>query len=303
MFNLHGVMPPCFFSFPLVHVWLVSVLVRAAHHLNTFLFGLLLAALLMFAGSDGVAAETPSEPASAGANAPLIVLKLDDMKAHEGKVPPRWQRIAAFAVERNVKLSIGIICNSLVADNPDYFEGLKKIAASGLVEFWNHGYTHKSWMGGEVKFTEFSQSSYEKQLDSLLRGQRLAKEKLGITFGAFGAPFNATDATTARMLAEVPDIRVWLYGNINDTAGKFVARRVGSVNIEKPVHKPNLAALMKGFESEMRKEPRPRYFVIQGHPGGWDDDKFEEFVRIVDYLAERGCKFVLPSELPSLISP
>ncbi|MDR1283173.1 MAG: DUF2334 domain-containing protein [Opitutaceae bacterium] len=264
----------------------------------------LFASLLLFAGLGRLAAATPPtspalptpEPAPAGA--PLIVLKLDDMRARDGKVPAAWQRVVDFAVDRKIKISIGIICNSLAADNPDYIAGLKKIAATGLVEYWHHGYTHggrKDADGGRI--TEFSRSSYENQRDSLLRGMRLAQEKIGITFVAFGAPFNATDATTARVLSEIPEIRVWLYGNARDTGGKFVARRVGPVNIENPVHKPNLAALVKGFGAAMRQEPGPRYFVLQGHAGGWDDDKFAEFVRIVDYLTGQGCRFVFPSDL------
>ncbi|AHF90416.1 polysaccharide deacetylase [Opitutaceae bacterium TAV5] len=259
----------------------------------------LFAAILLFAGCGRLAAATPPTPEPTAAEAPLIVLKLDDMRARDGKVPAAWQRVVDFAVERKIKISVGIICNSLAADNPDYIAGLKKIAATGLVEFWHHGYTHgssKDADGGRV--TEFSRSSYEKQRDSLLRGMQLAQEKLGVTFVAFGAPFNATDATTARVLSEIPEIRVWLYGNTRDTGGKFVARRVGSVNIENPVHKPNLSALVKGFEAAMSQEPRPGYFVLQGHAGGWDDEKFAEFVRIVDYLTEQGCKFVFPSELP-----
>lgn len=240
-----------------------------------------------------------ADPA-AKVEAPLIVLKLDDMVAREGKVPPRWQRVVDFAVERNIKISIGIICNSLAVDNPEYFAGLKKIAATGLVEFWHHGYNHKSWEKDGTRITEFSRSDYERQRDHMLRGLNLVQEKLGIRLHAFGAPYNATDDTTIRVLSEIPEMRVWLYGKPNNIPGMFTARRVGSVNIESPVHKPNLAALAKGFERELPKDPR--YFVLQGHAGGWDDSKFEEFVRIVDYLTEKGCKFVFPSELPVLLA-
>ena len=34
----------------------------------------------------------------------------------------------------------------------------------------------------------------------------------------------------------------------------------------------------------------------------WDDAAFAEFVRIVDHLLALGCPFVLPAELPALVS-
>lgn len=251
---------------------------------------------LLFATSFLHAAGAP-QPAAP--QAPAVVLKLDDLVAKGGKVPPRWQRIADFAEQRRIKVSIGIICRSLENDAPDYFAEIKRQAATGLVEFWHHGYDHRRWTEGDVTYCEFHKTSREHQAEHLLRGQRLAKEKLGITFTVFGAPYNATDATTADvMAADMPDIKVWLYGKASMSGGKFIAGRVKNIGIEAPVHKPNYAALVKGFEEHRAKNHR--YHVLQGHPASWDDAAFAEFVRIVDYLAAQGCTFVFPSELPEL---
>lgn len=240
-----------------------------------------------------------SAQADSKPTAPAIVLKLDDMVADHGRVPDRWRRIAEFSATRKIKVSIGIICKSLEEDQPEYIAELKRQAATGLVEFWHHGYDHQQWKEGDVTLHEFSKSGRAHQQDHFVRSMTLAKEKLGIIFTTFGAPFNAIDEDTARVLAESPEIRVWLYGDVKASGGKFIGRRSGPVNIEAPVHKPNYDALVKGFESERGKNHS--YYVLQGHPLSWDDAAFAEFVRIIDYLAAQGCTFVHPSELPSLI--
>lgn len=240
------------------------------------------------------AAETPP-PSSP----PRIVLKLDDMFVQDGRVPERWQRIAAFSESRKLKVSAGIICNSLEGDHPHYIAELKRQAATGLIEFWHHGYDHRMWNEGDVAYREFSKTDRAHQLDHLVRAQRLAKEKLGLTFTTFGAPYNATDAVTADVLAsDMPDIRVWLYGDSKNPAGKLVARRVPATDLEVPVHKPNYAAFVKGYEAE--RAHGHRYLVLQGHPVSWDDAAFAEFVRVIDYLVAQGSVFIHPSELPSL---
>lgn len=242
----------------------------------------------------------PMNASPESAPPPAIVLKLDDMVAHDGRVPARWQRIADFAETRKLKVSIGIICNSLEGDDPAYIAELKRQAATGLIEFWHHGYDHRQWKDGDVTYREFSKTDRAHQHDHLTRSQQLAKDKLGLTFTTFGAPFNAIDATTVDVLAnDMPDIRVWLYGDSKSPAGKFVARRIAATDIEVPVGKPNFSAFTKGYQAE---RPRGhRYLVLQGHPLSWNDEAFAEFVRIVDFLVADGCTFVLPSELPALV--
>lgn len=231
--------------------------------------------------------------------APLVVLKLDDMTVANGMVPGRWQRLTRFAEERRMKTSIGLIGNSLEGEHPGYAAELKRLAATGLIEFWHHGYDHKRWEKGGKTLCEFSGTDKEHQGRHFQLTQELAKQKLGLTFRTFGAPFNATDAVTAGVLAESPEIRVWLQGDSKAPAGKWVARIDYAVNIETPVHKPNYEALVKGYEAGSKNPPR--YYVLQGHPMSWDEAAFAEFVRIIDFLTAKGCRFVLPAELPELL--
>ncbi len=82
--------------------------------------------------------------------------------------------------------------------------GSEEQHAAKRIEFWNHGWDHAA---GEKLIREFSGQPYEHQKDPPYPGQRDRPRKLGFSFESFGAPFNATDAVTARVLAEDPDIK------------------------------------------------------------------------------------------------
>ena len=233
-------------------------------------------------------------------NPPIpVVLKVDDLVTAHGNIPARWKRITDFALERKFKLSVGIICDSLEGDSPAYFAYIKDLKKTGLFEFWFHGYDHKQWTENGKTLQEFKGSSYELQKDHFVKSQALAKEKLGFAFTTFGSPFNATDATTSRVLAEDPDIKIFLYGNSNDKAsGKLLLDRVGNVNIEAPLFIPNADKFISGYITSAKGR---RYYVIQGHPNQWDDARWAEFVKLIDFLQNNRIPIVTPTELAATL--
>ncbi len=227
-----------------------------------------------------------------------IMLKLDDLRSNS----PGWMRTVEFLKEKNVKSSIGIICNSLEGDHPAYFEWVKSVQATGLVEFWNHGYDHREWTEGTTKMQEFKGPTYEVQKEHLSKAQQLAKEKLGITFHTFGAPFNATDDTTVKVMSEDPDVKVFLYGKLKDMSELphvMILDRT-QMNIEKPLFVPN--AWQVEHDYKILSKTRDN-FVIQGHANQWDDARFEEFKKLVEYLLSQGVIFTTPYEYYLLKHP
>lgn len=264
--------------------------------------------LLRFAGAlcAGLAAasliraETPA-PARP-ANPPPVVIKLDDLNTRGGNVPAAWRRVTDLAREKNFKVSIGVICDSFEHGNASYFDYIKEQHASGRVEFWFHGWDHKQWEENGAKLQEFKGTSYEHQKDHFVRSQALAREKLGFAFATFGAPFNATDDVTNRVLSEDPDIKVFLYGKPSDAAatGKIVLERVGDVNIEAPLFVPDSAKFIAGYLKHAARRP---YFVIQGHPAQWNEERWAEFVKIVEYLQANRIPIVNPAELAATLAP
>lgn len=239
------------------------------------------------------AAPLSALPAPIARTAPAyVVIKADDLRAKGNGVSARWQKLVDFTCQREIKIGIGIIADSLEADNPDYFDWIKKQNAAGQIEFWNHGYDHKKWSEAGKEYLEFSGTSFERQKEHLERANALAREKLGFAFETFGAPFNATDENTAKALAQSEDIKIWLYGNAKNPVGKLVLTRNAATNIEAPIFKPNALKFAQGYN----KFPDQEIFVIQGHPDQWDDAEFAQFVGIVDFLTRANAQFVTPAD-------
>ncbi|TXF91772.1 DUF2334 domain-containing protein [Neolewinella aurantiaca] len=227
-----------------------------------------------------------------GQDSPQVILKLDDLKNESGLVHPGWQQVMDFLNEEGVTGAIGLIGNSLEKGDQEYINWIKSRHAEGH-EIWHHGYCHcrPTVAGKEVR--EFRGTSYAYQLDNLQKTQQLAREKLGLTLLSFGAPYNNTDSSTIRALAELGDITTWMYKETSAPTEKHVFKRIHAVNIEYPVHIPRVDKLRAGFK-ENRTEP---LLIIQGHPRSWVDSpkRFRRFKRIVRYLKKQGVRFTTPS--------
>ncbi len=186
------------------------------------------------------------------ATPPKIVLKLDDLRAPH----PNWQTVLDMVSRRGIKASFGIICDSLENSPPPYSQWIKDTHVASRVEFWCHGYDHREWTEGGLHYTEFAGPSCEEQRQPLQRCQQLAREKLGFASASFGAPFNATDEKTARVLRDdVPDFKVWTYGDAQFPLGKTVLVRCGDVNIENPIFVPSPRKLAAGNRGRVRIIP------------------------------------------------
>jgi peptidoglycan/xylan/chitin deacetylase (PgdA/CDA1 family) len=263
------------------------------------LFKYILLSLCVY--STAIAALPPVTPVFPD-TPPAIVLKVDDLSADKGGIPAAWKRLTDFALERKLKISIGVITQSLATAKPAYLDYIKGLRETGLVEFWFHGYDHKRWTENGHELQEFKGTPYEQQKDHFVKSQALAKEKLGFAFTAFGSPFNGYDDATLRVLAEDADIQAFLYGRPSAQSrlpGKVVLERVGDVNIEAPLFEPNPEAFIAGY---LKNAATHRYFVIQGHPGQWNDARWAEFVKLVDYLQQNHIPVVTIAELAASLS-
>ena len=241
-------------------------------------------------GQDPQPAAPPAPDKPAGDRV-KIVLKLDDVTS----ASPAWKRVFAFLKEKNVKCGAGIICKSLDGDKKPYYAWLKEVNDTGLVEFWNHGWDHAQWKEGEVSLQEFKGPSYEQQKEHYTNSQKIVKEKLGITMRSFGAPFNATDDNTLKVLAEDPDTRVFMYGptaKASEVPNVLILART-QMNIENPLFLPNPDRIKTDYAKLKGKHD---VFVIQGHPGNWTDERFENFKKLVEYLISENVIFMTPYE-------
>lgn len=217
----------------------------------------------------------------------IAILKADDVRYDsEHILPPRWQSFISYIETNNIKAGLGLIGNSLEENNSDYFDRLKALHNSPHFEIWHHGYDHVlrgTNDKGEL-FHEFSNTSFEHQLDHLQKTQTLAQEKLDITLTTFGAPGNQIDDTTPKALEQIPDLKIWFYGN--DNTSLYNLKR--SINFEYPTHNPDFTSFKDNYRSDIP------CLVLQMHPNSWDEERFSQFDQIIQFLITRKVSFTLP---------
>lgn len=239
----------------------------------------------------------------------VIILKLDDLKQVNGTVYSNWTRVTDYLAEKNIKASIGIICQTLERATPTYCQWIKSRHETGMIEFWFHGWDHGVHEEDGKKYNEFSGRPAEQQKQRLDRSQQLAKEKLGFYFETFGPPGGvyaaSYDNNTLQVMAGDPHIHIMLYPEpINDAGRKIQASgkltildRVWAVNLEGKVGQPDFQRFLRGYAANL---DRP-YFVLQGHAAAWNSpQRFDEFKRIIEFLVERKAVFMTPAEYVAL---
>ena len=201
----------------------------------------------------------------------------------------KWQRFINYIEEKEIKASIGIIGKSMeeLDSNYVYIKEVQDLHNSGTIEFWNHGYDH----GWDKKngTREFYKTPYDYQKDHLTKTQKLAKEKLDITLHTFGAPFNSLDENTTRAIDELDDIKVLFCFSGKVESNKFVLRNL--CKIENRISKSKVGISFEQLNScDLNKD----YLVLQLHPTQWDNEAFEEFQKIIDYLIKENVTFTTP---------
>lgn len=258
--------------------------------------------------TSGAFASVPVGVAAGKSAAPYVVVKLDDVNTSpSGWLSDKWRRVGDFAAQRQIRLSLGVITRSLETPKPEYLAWLRAMRDSGWIEFWFHAYDHATHVGADGRprseFADRDPAELKRRFDL---SQELAVQHLGAPFVAFGPPGGGetahVNADTLRAVEEDPNLRVILYpspideiGEALEARGKVrVLDRVWQVNIEQPLFKPNYEKFVQGYE---RYAPGRDYLVIQGHPNRWDDERFAEFERIIDFLVSQGARFVGAAEL------
>lgn len=261
---------------------------------------------------QALSAQDPALNTTLRKSPPVIILKLDDVSQKEGAILPNFKKMAEALESRDIKGSFGVICavgwpgaQSLQDSGRDYIDWVKKLHASGRVEFWFHGWDHATHAENGEAYCEFSNRSHEEQRQRFARSQKLALEKFGFPFRTFGpggaiSKFPSFDDTTLKVMHDDPDMRVFLYPKPLDEAGKTlqgrgkvtILDRVMDVNLERKVGEPDFNWFLTGYS----KHPDRGYFVLQGHPNTWDDAKFDEVFKIIDFLIQQKAVFMTPSE-------
>ncbi|MDZ7370355.1 MAG: DUF2334 domain-containing protein [candidate division KSB1 bacterium] len=220
----------------------------------------------------------------------IVIFKADDLIWDRKTVlPAGWFRFIELIRSKKARAALGIIGNYLEKADTQFCRTVKDLTVGGTFEIFNHGFTHQ--IGGSAwtnpdKPSEFYRTSEAEQLASLRKTQRLAREKLGLTLRAFGAPGNAFDKTTVRVINKDPDILIWFFGD--PACSKLVLKRAGE--IEYPTPNPSFTEFAKRYDASREM------YVFQVHPHHWNEAQFQEFERILDFLVEKKVTFLTPTQ-------
>jgi hypothetical protein len=210
----------------------------------------------------------------------IVILKADDFTCGSSHaVSDNWETFINVIHMKKLKACLGIIGQSLERENDGYLQLIRDLGHTGQFEFWNHGYDHVLYgvnSKGEM-YHEFVNTSLEDQKSHILLTQRLAEQKAGVVLTTFGAPGNVYDDNTIKALHEVREIKIWFFGS--GKSDKMILSRRSE--IEFPAHYPDFYEFRKTYDSTQV------YQVFQIHPDSWDNDRFNEFGKIADFLISR----------------
>ena len=226
----------------------------------------------------------------------FIIFKFDDFVPSETSsgIDRNFARIVEHAINNKMNVSFGVIVKYLEAAKESFCEWVRvhAIDNGGFIEFWHHGYDHGMgfMLDGKKMIAEFSGPDYIYQSENFQKAMNIFKIKTSLTFHTFGAPGNALDETTLKVIEEQSEIKVWLYGNMKAQTTKLVLGR--PLNLEHEVGKIDVAKFIHGYESQKTNE----CLVLQGHPPMWREESWVAYTQIVEILKKDQWEFVTPMQ-------
>ena len=217
----------------------------------------------------------------------IAIIKADDVR----KRTTKWDKFFEVSRVRGVPVSAGVICNSIERNDEHYSNWIRASHESGWVEFWNHGYDHKRWKGENgLKFHEFNRTGYNHQKKHFEACQRLLRDVLGQEPIAFGAPYNAIDNDTLRVIHENRNLHLIFSYTKKDTS------KLNALMILRGEQDGTGRPNFKKFVSAYEKTGNIRFTALQFHPNAFDANALDEYIKIIEFLILKGWKFMLPKD-------
>ena len=256
---------------------LVTLGVGGVGFIDTHMLKLLFKSLTIFAllvSVEVAAAESPK----------VVIWKFDDVRAGEkARLLPGFKKVSDWAVKNKTVISMGVICDSLATPNADDVAWIKKnaIENGGCIEFWLHGWDHKKIKKADgTDGSEFNGSDLETQKKHFKDACDIFNKNTQLTFNTFGAPYNQNDENTSAAMDVCPELQNWFFGP-KDKKRIILGR---SINMEVATGKVSYDKFMQAYKAKTPISP----LILQGHVGQWDDQSYNDFVKIADFLSKEG---------------
>nr|PZN76854.1 MAG: hypothetical protein DIU57_17050 [Pseudomonadota bacterium] len=223
-----------------------------------------------------------------------VFLKADDLRLET--ITKKWRRFLDYCRKEGVYCNVGVIAGGAIGLDDAQIEEIRYelhcLEMGKLWLLWNHGVWHKR--NRVTKTSDFCGAPLEDQVGSLRLAQELVERIAGVRMMAFGAPFNWWDHNTVLALQQFPEIQYVFH--IPYVPGKCCYGSEIFVQAEPFLGEVKPGAMRTfALETAKRKSERflsiDRSFVLQIHPGSWDQSGFDSFAAFVDYIRNAGYAF------------
>lgn len=224
---------------------------------------------------------------------PKIILKLDDYKVRNNTC--KGLQTLAFLKEKNVKAGFGVIatyCDATSAKVFGEYLNAKNNNGEKLFEVWNHGFDH-------IK-PEFKDTSFEYQRKHFLMADSIIIANIGVEARTFGAPYNANDANTLKVISLIPRYKTIFFSQVKPDQASGLFNLGNRINLEVKTGMPDSAFFVTNYLAQ--KEKYSDYIVLQAHPPHFTPESFEQFKKVINFLLKEKCEFVLPDEYVKSVS-
>lgn len=221
---------------------------------------------------------------TAAAQRPVVILKLDDFYVKNGVIS--GQQTLDTLANRNVKAGLGFIAgksDSTLTSFMAYLQ-LRNKAGEPLFEIWHHGLDHKN--------PEFFGTGYDYQKWHFDSATRLIKQLTGVQMYSFGAPYNASDSNTNRVISEDKNYKVSMFNKKKPTEKEGFVNLTNRINIETATGKPDFDFFLTNYQKS--GSLYTDYIVLQAHPPYFNDETILQFTKIIDFLIAEGFSFETP---------
>lgn len=242
-------------------------------------------------------AEDMLEPAQ------VVVIKFDDSRPVMGMQIERIDTALDDLRAQDIQGTVGILGKWLESakENPKKYQyqvnTIKSWIADGH-QLWIHGYDHSP--GEFAARKEIAASSYEKQKEIIAGTMELMSTVLHYRATCFGASFHQNNEDTISVInQEFPEIQTVLF--MYDTNNRLCPMNFSTENICE-IETPSGAVSSQMFLLRYQFLKEKPYFVIQAHPGQWDENSFSEMKTIIAFLKSENCVFMTPEQYNAYLS-
>ena len=224
-----------------------------------------------------------------------IILKFDDLIASDANINA-CSLAFDYCVEHNIKAGWGVFNMGTLTEvqKQRLQKYLNSVNDKGekLFELWHHGLDHSK--DKPLGTQEFKGTGYDNQKAHFEQADQIVLKQLGIQMHTFGAPYNASDSVTGRVISENINYNVVLYGSFDTGLSQHLINLNQRVNIESATGVIEYNCFIADYNR--KKDKLSGVMVLQGHPAHWGAERILELDKIVKFLQGEGYEFVLPYE-------